>query len=252
VLAGLMAASACAAGALTVFPGPASAAVRRLDASTVPPAGTSGSTAVPAGTCSPTRLSAAQALVEAQLAARVSQLAALSSAVSGSTTLSAGDKATLTTDVANEQSGITALQGKVTADTTCAVVRQDGRAMVLDYRVYVVMTPQVHLTISADTEAALVGQLTGIEPQLQAAIAAAQAQGKNVAAAQAAFADLQSKVTAASQDSAGISATVLAFTPASYPACWSTFVSERGDLKSGDQALHAADRDAHAIVTDLR
>jgi hypothetical protein len=251
-LAAVMAGGLCAAGALAMVPMPASAAVRRLSVSSVPPAAPASTPAPAASTCSPARLAALQAVVEAQLTGRVTQLTGLTAAVSGSGTLSTGDKATLSTDLANEQSGIAALQSKGQGEATCALVNQDARAMVLDYRVYVVMTPQVHLTISADTETALVAQVTAIEPPLQAAIAAAQAQGKDVSAAQAAFTDLQAQVATASKDSAGISATVLAFTPASYPACWSTFVSERGSLTTGAQALRAADRDAHAIVNDLK
>ena len=204
-----------------------------------------------ATTCAPAVLQAAQASVGAALSGVLDQLNALNGEVGGSATLSPGNKSALSTDLANELAGIRALQAKVPDDVTCAQVAQDGRNMVLDYRVYVVMTPQVHLTISADTETSLAGTLAGLEPNIQAAITAAGAQGKNVAAAQQAFADMETQVTSAQQDSAGISATVLAFTPASYPACWSTFVSERVSLQKGAQALRTADQDLHTVLADL-
>jgi len=48
--------------------------------------------------------------------------------------LSASDAATLSTDLANELSGVTALEQKVPTDTTCADAIADAHAMVFDYR----------------------------------------------------------------------------------------------------------------------
>ncbi len=202
-------------------------------------------------TCSPANLGAVQAYVNQGLSNRVTQLGALSSAVSGANDLSAADRGTLTADVASEQSGIQALVAKLPGDTTCQAVIADGRAMVVDFRVYVVMTPQVHLTVSADTESALAAEMAGLEPKLQAAINSAEQAGRNGAAAQALFTGFQAQVVSAAQASSGISAQVLAFTPASYPGSWATFRADRATLDSGRVALHQADADLHKIIAAL-
>jgi hypothetical protein len=202
-------------------------------------------------TCSPATLSVLLTYVEGGLSGRVSQLHALTGAVAGGTALSASDAATLSTDLANELSGITALEQKVPTDTTCADAIADAHAMVSDYRVYVVMTPQVHLTITADSETALGGRITGLEPQITAAIAAAGNAGKNVTAANRALAGLESQVGAAEHASSPIPSQVLGFTPASYPGCWPAFKADVGSLHTGRAALRRADSDLHVIVAFL-
>lgn len=198
--------------------------------------------------CGATQLADDIATVGQDLSERVTQLNSLTNEANNSAGLTSADKATLLSDLSNELAGIQALQAKVPTDTTCAAVRADGRAMVVNYRVYLVMTPQVHLTNSADTESNLAGRLAVIEPALQDAINAAAAKGQNVAAAQADYNDLVSQVSAAEADTSGIAASVLGFTPASYPGCWSSFLADRANLRKGQAALHQANKDLHAII----
>jgi hypothetical protein len=210
--------------------------------------GTQGIDAVALRGCGPAVLSALQANTQAQLTSRVTQLQALQSEVGESTTLSGPDRSTLTTDLANELTGIQALQSKVAADTTCAVVRADRRAMVVNYRVFVVMTPQVHLSLSADTASYVISQFNGtIEPQLVAAINSAQSAGKNVTLAREEDSELVAQVNDALSSVTSVNS-VLSFTPASYPSCWSTFVSDRTTLHTADLSLRHADRLLHQIV----
>jgi hypothetical protein len=199
-------------------------------------------------TCAPGVLSSRITQINQDLSDRVSQLNTLTAQVNSSSGLTSSDKQTLLSDLSSELSGMQALQTKVPDETTCAAVIADGRAMVVDYRVYLVMTPQVHLTNSADTEASLASRLSGIEPALQAAIDAAQAKGQNVQIAQADYNDLVSQVTAAQGDGAGIASSVLAFTPASYPGCWSSFLADRSNLAKGQAALRRANKDLHQIT----
>ncbi len=54
--------------------------------------------------------------------------------------------------------------------TTCAGLRAVARSMVYNYRVYVVMTPQTHLTVVLDDETYIEGVLVNLEPQIATAI----------------------------------------------------------------------------------
>ncbi len=202
-------------------------------------------------TCGVHRLGLERSRLNTALTNRVNQLSSLSSEVTTSVFVTASDRATLGTDVANELAGIRALQTKVAGDTTCAQVVADGQAMVIDFRVYVVMTPQVHLANTGDIEASVAAQLKALEPGIATSITLAQSNGKNVLAATAASADFDRQVTAALNASAGISGSVLSFTPASYPAVWASFVADRARLVTGRAAIKQATLDLHIIENSV-
>jgi len=193
-------------------------------------------------------------LVESGLSARVTQLNALAGAAGNSTNhLTTGDRQTLQNDITIvELPGIQALQPKVQQATTCAQLRPLAHDMVYDFRVYVVMTPQTHLTIVMEDETYVESVFVNLEPQIATAIANAQAAGKNVTAAQAAFADLKSQVTSAQGETAGQSATILAQTPSGYPGNWQVFLAARTNATNAHSDLHAAFTDAQQIRTDLQ
>ena len=121
-------------------------------------------------TCSAANLAAVPGYVSQALSGRVAQLTSLSAAVGAAADLTAADRSTLATDLASELAGIQALQAQLPSATTCQSVVAAGRAMVVNFRVYVVMTPQAHLTIAADTETTVAANLAALEPRLQAAV----------------------------------------------------------------------------------
>jgi len=123
--------------------------------------------------------------------------------------------------------------------------------MVQTYRVFAVVAPQTHLAIVADKEAAVEALATGDEPGIQRLITTAQQSGKDVAAAQAAFADFRSQVAAAQAASNGVDATVLSQTASSYPGSSPVLVDARNSLQTADTDLHAAKGDLSTIVSAL-
>lgn len=253
-LAGLAVSGLAAAGVLGAVAGPASAATGTTAGASGSAAGASGGAqASPASAgCTPTVLAMGKAKMGQELAARVSELGSLQQAVAKAKRLTTSDRATLTTDLQNETTGITALQQKVPGDTTCAQVVADAKAMVVNFRVYVVMAPQVHLTVAADTETGVAGIFQGLEPKIQAAITAAKRAGRNVVQAQADFAAYKLLVIGAQNSASGIAQSVLSFTPASYPGCRSTFQKDQTSLHRGSEALHHADTELHLIIQALR
>jgi hypothetical protein len=220
------------------------------------PAGAAGTTATTGTashpTCTPATVVAAQQQLEAALAGRVTVLGSLSGDVQAATGLAAADRATLTATLATTSAGIGALVQKAPTDTTCLALWQDARSMVQSYRVYAVVAPQTHLAIAGDTADGIEATLAGDEPAIQGAIATAGKNGVNTAAAQASFADLQAQVTAAQGATGGVSATVLAQTPASYPGSSPVFVAARDGVRTAYGDLKTAAADLQAIVADLR
>ena len=203
--------------------------------------------------CTTSTFGQAQQQVEAALSGRVTQLNTLLGEVNNTgNRLTGADRQTLVNDISTvELPGIEALQPQAQQATTCRALRTVARTMVLQYRVYVVMTPQTHLTVVADAEASIEQTIVNLEPDITAAIQSAQAAGKDVSGAQSAFSDLQSKVTAAPSASNGVATKVLAQTPGGYPANWSVFLTARTSLTNARNDLRAAYTDARQIRSEL-
>lgn len=201
--------------------------------------------------CSATSMMNVRNGLLAQLGGRTKQLTALAVLVERDPSLMAADRSTLATDLANESAGISALQASATTASTCTDVLDDWRAMVHNFRVFVVMTPQVTITIAADSESAVVASLEALQPRAAATIARADAAGQDISQAQGAYAAEISELNLAQETISGITGTVLGFTPASYPGCWPTFLSEQQLLQAGDADLHAAAADLRQVLTSL-
>lgn len=244
------AAAGAVAGLVVMVPGAALAAPSTTTTTSSSAATTQASTP----RCTPTTFSAAQQVVEADLAARVAQLNALSAAANNAANhLTTGDRQTLQNQITTmELPGIQALQPQAQSATTCKDLRAVAHSMVYNYRVYVVMTPQTRLTVVLDDETYIEGVLVNLEPQIATAISNAQAAGKDVTAAQAAFNDLKSQVSTAQSATNGESAQILAQTPTGFPANWQVFLAGRTDATNARVDLHAAYADAQRIRTDLQ
>jgi hypothetical protein len=263
-LARRMAAGAAAAGAATALvvmgPGaafaapPSNSAAGTTTTTTSTTNGATTTTPVSDPRCTPATFTQAQQLVEADLAGRVTQLDALSSAVDNTANhLSTGDRQTLGNDITGfELPGIQSLQSQVQQVATCVGLRGVARSMVDNYRVYLVMTPQTHLTIVVDDETYIEGVFVNLEPQIATAIQNAQAAGKDVSAAQAAFTDLKNQVSTAQGETSGQAAVLLAQTPTGYPGNWQVFLTARTDATNAHTDLRAAYADAQRIRTDLQ
>ena len=244
------------AGLIVMVPGAAFAAPTGATTTT---AGSTanGSTATPVSNprCTPATFSQAQQLVEAALSGRVTQLNALASA--GQQHRQPPDAAVTarpcrTTSPPWSSRASRRCSPRRSRPRRAPALRTVAHDMVFTYRVYVVMTPQTHLTIVTDDETYIEGVFVNLEPQIATAIANAQAAGKNVTAAQAAFNDLKNQVTSAQGETAGQSAQILAQTPSGYPGNWQVFLAARTNATNAHSDLHAAYADAQQIRTDLQ
>jgi len=238
------------AGTAAVAPGAAFAAPAATTTSAAPSSSTPPSNPL----CTPATFSAAQQRVEAALSGRVVQLNALAAEANNTANhLTTADRQTLQNDIsAVELPGIQALQPQAQQATTCVQLRQVARPMVFNYRVYVVMTPQTHLTIVADDETYVEGVFVNLESTIAQAIQTAQSQGKDTTAAQSAFDDLKTQVASAQSATAGQAATVLAQTPQGAPGNWQVFLAARTAMLNGRNDLRTAFADAQHIRTDLQ
>jgi hypothetical protein len=217
-------------------------------------ASTPAPTPVSSPRCTPGLVSDARQRVEANLAARAAQLNVLLAAVDNTANrLTTSDRQALDNDIATVGlPGIQALQRQVPLDTTCLQLWAAAQSMVYDFRVYVVMTPQTHLAIVMDGEVSIVGVFVSLEPTIASAIQRAQARGKDVTAAQAAFDDLKSQLGAAQRETTGQAAQILAQTPHGFPGSTPVFWAARTHAVNARRDLATAYADAQHIRTDLQ
>jgi hypothetical protein len=222
------------------------------------PAGAAGSTTAPSRSSSPSyprctqaNLPAAKSYVGGLLKARVVRLERLTAQVGAARGVTAPDKAQLQSDLANELSGMQSLEQQVSGDTSCADLVANAETMVFYYRVYYVMTPQVELVVVADSETAIASNVARWEPGIQAAIDYEAAHGKDVEKAQQALDDMKIQLNDALAALNGISATVLAQTPAGYPGNHAVFVSARNSCETAFGDLGHARADLATILSVL-
>jgi hypothetical protein len=230
---------------------PASTPTDPVTSTTAPGAGSGGGGTTSNPVCA--RFSTLQQLLESELAARAAQITVLTARVNAANASYLGDdKATLLGLLSATLTGIQGLEPVVQADTTCAELKTAAHAMVYDYRVYRVLSLQVDLTIAVDTETGISSTIEGLYPSIESEISAAQSSGNpNVAAAQAAFSDLQNQVSAALGAVSGLSAELLAQSPADAPGDSGVFSAARGAVESARSDLEVARGDLGEIQKDL-
>jgi hypothetical protein len=197
-------------------------------------------------TCAADRLSYVQARVDAAVKKRLVTIDRLTSALGARTHVSDAHRATLSATYTADTSGLTAVDAKVQADTTCGQAVTDGRTVVTDYRVYLLLVPQTHLVAASDAGTYAAGQLAAAEPKAQAAIDALT-DPQEKAAAQAKLDDMTSKVDAATTALDGVADAMLALKPADIPAQLATIDGYRAKVGTAHQDLRQAVADAKAL-----
>ncbi len=195
-----------------------------------------------------------KALGNCEISRRLATLTNLANRVTAASVLTSADRGDLAAEIADTRSGLTALKGTIDADTTVAQLRADLRRIVTDYRVYVLVAPQVHLIIGADAEKTAIARLQTAAGKLADAVSKAKAAGKDVTAAQGDLDAMNGKIAAAQATVSPIVATLLPLTPAQWnagtasPVLWAA----RSDELSARAQLGAARADAAACIAALR
>ena len=181
------------------------------------------------------------AFANCEIDRRIATLNALSARITAAKSLTSSDSSALKSEVAATSSGLTSLKATIDAETDVPTLRADIAKIVSDYRVYVLVSPQVHLVIAADTILATQTKFADINTKLAARIATAKAPGKNTDAAQADLDAMNAAVTAAVGLAGPLPAQLLPLTPAQYnggaggpiiTSARSTVTTARNDVKN--------------------
>jgi hypothetical protein len=147
---------------------------------------------------------------------RFATLTTLSSKISSSKVMTSSDAAALQSEISSTRSGLTALKATIDAETSIPVLKLDIVRIATQFRVYLLVVPQVHLVNAADAVAVAQTKFATVNTNLQARINAENAAGKNTAAAQADLDAMNASVTAAANLASPLPAALLPLTPAEY------------------------------------
>jgi hypothetical protein len=195
----------------------------------------------------PPTLAGIQAKAAAAVSLRVDDLNAATSKVQGDTRLGA-DGGALASYL---QAGIAPLQAlgqKIAGDTTEGAAATDYSTIFTNFRVLALVLPAARLAGSADVlQNTTIPKLTTLSTK-----AASRVDATNAAVLQPLIDDLNAQITDASQSTAGIAATVLAYTPAQWNTNHDLLVPARGADQAADANIAKARADLKQIATDLK
>lgn len=112
----------------------------------------------------------AQDWLSGALQLRAQELSSLQTDVGNDTSLPTDVRNNLNGDLSTAANGIAGLTTSVQKDSTLDALRSDASTMVLTYRVFSVVEPEVHLTIVGERQLAIAGQILHLQPGLETAI----------------------------------------------------------------------------------
>ena len=121
--------------------------------------GVAGPAAAAPASAAPKSLDVAKKAVAARIDLRLAALKKFSAALAGAKQVQSGHRATLTSLITEQTTDLTALKTKVGGETTGTAVKADAKAMVDDFRVFILTGPKVRLTAAIDTEQVVAGKL---------------------------------------------------------------------------------------------
>ena len=171
-----------------------------------------------------------------------------------SATLTDAHEVALDAVLASTSAGLRALRAEIDGDTTVEAVREDLRRIDADFRVYVLVARQVALVRAADTVVATAAGFATTADRLEAAIARAEANKKNVRDARRHLATVRASADGAEAAVAGVATAVLALTPAAWNAGDAAPVLRKAgeSVRDARVALRRAGAAARALLADLR
>lgn len=183
---------------------------------------------------------------------RVASLTKLISRINDMKRVTADQKTTLTTQVQNAITSLTALKAKIDADTDITTLQTDVKSVITEYRVYALLIPEIEIIAAADRELDLSDKLSSISGKLQARIQDAQSKGKDVSSLQTMLSDMQAKISDSKTQAQNAINTVSALTPEGFPNNKPILQSARPMIKTSHEDLVAAGKDAKSIIQGLR
>jgi hypothetical protein len=192
-------------------------------------------------------LSGIQAEAAAAVSLRVDDLNAATSKVNADPGLGA-DGGALAAYLQADIAPLQALGQKIAGDTIETTAAADYATIFTNFRVLALVLPAAHIAGAADQ----IGATTVPRLTTLATKAAAHVNPSNQGVLQPLINDLNAQIAAATTATAGVSATVLAYTPAQWNANRDLLVVGRGSVQSADKAVTKARADLKQIAAVVK
>jgi hypothetical protein len=193
-----------------------------------------------------------RAFGDCEIDRRFATLDDLDARIAASKALTVSEAAALKSEIANTRAGLRGLRSAIDTQTAPLAIRADVVKIATDWRVYLLVVPQVRLVNASDAVLAAGAGFATVNDTLSARITKETAVGKDVSAAKADLAAMNTSVADAIALAKPLPAQLLALTPASYDAgpgktaldqARADLVKARDDLASALSSAKAA-RDA--------
>lgn len=174
--------------------------------------------------------------------------------------ISTSQKATLTASLQSQITALTSLQTKIQNDASAnatSSLKDDVKSITASYRIYALVIPQASIMAAADRIITIANTMQTLGGKIQTRIAAAQASGTDVSAAQTALTDFNAKVADAIAQAQAAINEVAPLTPdngdqTKFQANHDTLMDARKKLTTAHQDLAAARHDAATIVSTIK
>jgi hypothetical protein len=198
-----------------------------------------------------TGLAAVKARAAADISARLVAINGAIPRINANQVITAADRSTLLATLGGDLSGLTGLGQTIATDTTTASASTDAKTIFTTYRVFALAIPQVaYAAATDDVTVAELPALVDAEKGLTAVLSAEPV--KNTPAVQAAMADLSHQISAVASATAGLSASVLADTPAQYDANHALLSGPRQTLATAQANVITAKNDVTTVTAALQ
>ncbi|MBV9410330.1 MAG: hypothetical protein JO148_01930 [Acidimicrobiia bacterium] len=204
----------------------------------------------------PARVTDLKARADEAVKDRLSQIDTLSGRLT-SAGADCGQNAEVVAQLADDKSGLQALDATIQAETDPAKARTEYREIFIDYRIYWLQTPKTSQVVACDRGSKADATLTALRQKIQSRVDEAKAKGYDVTAAQAALDDMTSKLTAAATSANQASSSVAGLQPDKGDASvlssnLSTLSAGRQGLRTAWTDLQTARHDARTAIDDLK
>ncbi len=218
---------------------------------------TGGASAKAGADASAAFMARAKAKADQEIDRRIENLNDLLTRVQGMHALADADKAAIRATVTNQVNMLTALKGKIDADTDAATLRTDVKSITSSYRIYALIIPQVRIIAAADRIVTIANQMQQLSAKFQARISEAQGAGFDMTAALAALADYNAKVADAGAQAQAAVTEITTLSPdngdkASMTANANALKDARAKIVAAQKDLRDARQDAATILKEVR
>jgi len=207
------------------------------------------STTVPTTVGATVSLANAKSRADAEIERRINNLNSLASRINSMKLLSASEKTALQASINTQVTALTNLKAKIDAETVAANVKTDLQSITKDYRIYLLVLPQVRIAAAADRVETIISDVQTLAPKLQARITASQSAGKDVTSANSAYADMQAKIADANTQATAAVNETASLMPDQGNA--SVEASNKAALKDASAKLKTATADLKAARADI-